>query len=343
MQKEKTPETICFKFESGTTLDDMFEYAEKIRQKFKGHMAEDELNKLVDSFLVGLNNVQTLCDSCKNTITDQEKNKLNNKINFMCRLCSTKYDLCEKCQKEEATSNCPNGFGCAIDEYNYNEKSEDDDQKEIFIHTQDNRNVKTYNIYGQTFYVPPEKKFSVDSSVLLKEFETSKTYPLAAVYFDISPSITISDDMLRDLWLYFRTTEDAALKRYGPPSKSITSIGNLRLYNDYTKIKEIFQKFIDVDSKIEKESTLSLLVEYPNHVFMIRRLCTEEKEKMNMTFLTNMLPLSNKGNNEKSMYSTLLDHFKNKVENDSKKSIKDLQKSGQILFFVILTNSERKI
>lgn len=341
MQKE-TEKTVCFKFESGTKLDDMLEYAEKVRQKFKGHMAEDELNKLIDSFLVGLNNVQTLCDSCKNTITDEEKKKLNNKINFMCRLCSTKYDLCEKCQKEEATSNCPSGFGCAIDEYNYNEKSDSDDQKEIFIHTQDNRNVKTYNTYGQTFYVPPEEKFSIDSSTLIKEFETSRTYPLAAVYFDILPSIPISDDMLRDLWLYFRTTDDAALKRYGPPSKSITSIGNLRLLNCYNKIKEIFKRFIDVDLKIEKESTLSLLVEYPNSVFMIRRLCTEEKNKMNMTFLTNMAPLSNKDNNDGSMYSTLLNNFKQKIEHDSKKSINDLQKSGQILFFVILTNSERK-
>ncbi|ARF09988.1 hypothetical protein Indivirus_7_4 [Indivirus ILV1] len=124
-------EQLTFRFESGTTQDEMLQYLDIMRARLTGKMHEDVLEHFISAYVASIAGATLMCDGCRQEITDAEKVKLNNKFTFSCRLCPLKFDLCQDCQEDEGVANCPDGFGCQS--YITEEGEEDHCNSTIFI------------------------------------------------------------------------------------------------------------------------------------------------------------------------------------------------------------------
>ena len=320
-EEENSTNGVTFRFESGSTQDDMLRYVDTLREKLTGKVPEEQLEYLISSYISSLANVTVMCDGCRKEITDEEKGKLNGKFTFACRVCPMKYDLCYECQKEDDISICPEGFGC-------NESAKE--SSSIFIPKQERESIQTYTAFGQVFRVTDISKFDMDSQSLRKDSEQCSHYMLSVAYI---VEKEVSHELLRDLWLYFRSIDFTCLEKYGKPKTMLTNLGSSKLHNLYKQVKDCFSDFISID--IDENQPLMLRMIYPNgDEFIIRRLYGEERLKLDLVFVTMFLPLSKYvTETEKSSYN--IEAFRESLEKKTFKTIEELNKTGQVIQIVV--------
>jgi hypothetical protein len=122
MNKSQEIKEISFLFESGTSQYEIVKYSELLRAQLTGKVPDEQVEQFVSEFLSNAKNMKCLCDGCQKEITNEEKEELNNKFSFACKMCLLKYDLCTTCQKEGIVV-CPEGFGCESSKYSNMEDS----------------------------------------------------------------------------------------------------------------------------------------------------------------------------------------------------------------------------
>ena len=312
---------ITFRFESGSTQDDMLKYVDTLREKLAGKVPEDQLEYLISSYVSSLDNITVMCDGCRKEITDEEKEKLNGKFTFSCRVCPMKYDLCYECQAEDDISICPEGFGC-------NESAKKSDS--IFIPKQDREPIQTYTAFGQVFRVTDISRFNMDSQSLRKDFEQCSHYMLSVAYITEKE---VPQELLGDLWLYFRSTDQTCLEKYGKPKTMLTNLGSSKLHNLYKQVKECFNNFISIDT--DENQPLMLRMIYPNgDEFIIRRLYGEERLKLDLVFVTMFFPLS-KYVTETNTSDYNIEPFRASLEKQTFKTVEELNETGQVIQIVV--------
>ena len=74
---------------------------------------------------------------------------------------------------------------------------------------------------------------------------------------------------------------------------------------------------------------------YPNgDEFIIRRLHGEEKDKLNLIFVTHFIPISKYvEDGEQTSYN--MEYFKEKLEEQTSKTIEELSEDGQIILIAV--------
>lgn len=338
---EEKLEPLTFRFESGTTQDEMLQYVDIIRARLTGKMPEDVLEHFISDYVASIAGATVMCDGCRKEITDAEKAKLNNKFTFSCRLCPLKFDLCQDCQEDEGTANCPDGFGCQS--YVTDEGQIVEEEKTIFIPKpiESREPFKFYEAFGTAFRISESQMINMDKGFLIRELEQCSFCPTSVLYVTQKQT---SHELLRDLWIYFRSTDMDCLERYGEPSNPLIDLGSWKVYTFYKQLAECFRYFVGVDKDIDSELPLMMRIIYPNgDEFIILRLHGEMKAKLNLPFLTMFLPVSTYENVSQSdkLSSYTVEPFRKQLEETSGKTMEELAGTGQILLIVLgLGNSQ---
>jgi hypothetical protein len=322
---------ITIRFETGTSQDDMIKYADTMRERLTGKVPEDQLENFISEYVSNIVNIVTICDYCKEEISDAEKAKT--KVNFACRLCPLKYDLCTKCQEETCVTSCPDGFGCSDSNDYYAEEipfGSGYALPTVFVPQEDREEIKTYTAFDKTFRVTEGTQLSLERESFIQDYEKSNHYLMSAIYITEKP---VSHELLGDTWLYFRSTSYNSLEKYGKPNTILDSLGSYKVQYFYYQISECFQKFIDFDN--DKNSVLMLRLVYPNgDEFIIKRLYGEEKLKVGFEFVTCFLPLSQYvTDSDQTSYN--IESFRPMLEEKCGKTVEELNEVGQVLLVIV--------
>lgn len=318
MEEEKD---ITLRFESGTSPEELVQFANMIRAKLVGKMPDEQIEALVQSYLANIINVKLVCDCCRKEIEDDDLAKQNNKFSFKCKKCPMQYDMCYECQQDEGTTFCPEGFGC-------NPYGVSGSQDEIFITKVEKEPDNVYSAFGKLYRVTETKNINVGTDQIIKDYDNSVSSLRAVIYIKDK---TVSHEFLRDLWLHFRSTDITSLEKYGAPSTVVDSLGSMEGYELHHILRPIFLDFISLDGKIDENSPLMLRFIYRNgDEFVIRRQHGEELEKFNFKFVTMFLPLSEYlKDGDNTGYN--IEPFREQLESKANKTIEQMSEDGQIL------------
>ncbi len=327
---EKPNDQITFKFESGTTIEEIHAYINNLRESLKGKMTDAAIEELVQSLLTSLggsvNDLHMMCDGCGKEISKEEKAQLNGNTSFACRVCPMKYDLCPACQEEEGTSTCPEGFGCGGMQVA---------EKTVFIPKENREVPQVYSAFGKTFRVTPGNTFTVETQGLIQDLKSCVLKAASAIYIEEKD---FPLEVLRDLWLYFRSINPTSLEKYGPPLTKIDNLGHLKLYTVYREFEPLFLEFITMDDKTDPNSPLFLRMIYPDHSeFIVWRLKTEDQKKHGVKFLTYTLS----GLKDEEKTNMPCEPFREKLKEITGRSLEELVLTGQLITNLIMAESEK--
>jgi hypothetical protein len=204
-----------------------------------------DLNDRMSS--LGYTNIQhtRICDGCEIELPLDYLEGIR-----QCHKCNLKYDLCIECQKilPDFNAACPIRFGC--------------------------KNIDTYTVFGKKNTVKdcitdyPE----VTRNFILENVYKTVLYPLGGIgyYYDESDDESdveshLSWNCIRDLWIYYRSTDPFPLDRYGCPSSPIKKLSSHSLTLFYFKVKDLFEYFVMQDTKIQHvDKALMMCFIYPN-------------------------------------------------------------------------------
>jgi len=322
-------------FETGTTREQMINRMNEV----SNHMAlankwtPKQKEAYLSYLLSKIETATVVCDACKKPINIEP----NKKYNYSCILCSTNFDLCLSCQTDEANYNCPDGFGCAEDEYNYKSK---DNTKRIFVPNVEKEPLESYRVFNKKYYIPNETKLDVDTKKVIDDFNSSDHYDLSMVYFKTKD--TVNFDLFRKLWLYFRSTNEKSIERYGLPTAKINYLDSYKIMQLYDTLEGSFNTFIDIDSEIDPDSILMLRIVYPNgDEFVVKKLDTEDRNKYGgIRFVTFFVPFSQILSRDNNSNSNLNEKLKTRLESTTGMTVDELNKDGQIFSVRIATNGK---
>jgi hypothetical protein len=360
-ENPKDSKNLLFRFESGTTYDQMISYSKKLRESLAGKMSESAIDSLINSYLNGIQNITMMCDCCKEEISEIDKKKVNS-VTFTCNRCSLKYDLCPTCQLEplngiDRFQCCPYGFGhnenavktksaTATYDGNYfipKEFLSDDNKFDVKVSGDNDNNVSlsqdtkripvdTYTIFGKTYEYESGVKFQIDTKEMAKEFAKCKLDRLAgAVYIK---DTNVPWKFLDELWRHFRSVDSKSLLMYGTPPYSVTQLPSLTTYEIYKQMYEFFSAYISCDeSSPTPSSPLAMRIIYPNgDMFIVMRLYGEQKEKIGYPFISCHFnwPKDETSND----YYYYLNQCGEKLEKSLGSPIEKLSEKGQVLLIV---------
>ncbi len=63
-----------------------------------------------DSPDVSCNSINRICDGCKCILPFRQRG-----LDFRCKNCRVRFDLCGPCQQDHSLTHCPDGWGCECD------------------------------------------------------------------------------------------------------------------------------------------------------------------------------------------------------------------------------------
>lgn len=314
-----------FKFEAGTSREETLEYLEDIKPQLLEKISIDGFNELKEEYE---KNFRIICDNCQTVL------KKNN--TFTCRFCTVKYDLCIDCCYFIATTQCPEGYGCnkteSLEKADKSEKA-----NEIFLVKKKRDALQSYEVFGNTFYVPPIKVIDMEMSKFVNDIKAcTHAVRYATLINQGNNQKYISPDFLRDMWLYFRSTDEDCLERFGFPLTSITDLGDSNIIGIYKKFKMHFKQFI---SLYNNDAPLLLRMIYPNgNEFVIRKLyCDEQREVCeklkckNFPFVTKFFDMSSYNTDKRRL------DIKEHMELEMARKLEEMSEEGQVLLIVIST------
>lgn len=250
----------------------------------------------------------TTCDFCRNDILEDEKSRCKSRCNFKCRDgdCGKSFDLCLLCQEDSPfyMSECPAGFGCNLNEYKYSPKhsgkeSDDEENDPLFLELAQKPKGEQYEFSGKTINVVGEKRpcDKTDMTYLLEFLQSTGLLMQGGLFY--RDGNQLSHNCFADLWLYFRSSDQKCIDKYGIPhaSGSITiyNLHSWKLYEFFKALRPLFQQFIELEDEGRfAGKPLGMVFIYPNgDEFYIRRLYGKEQESKKPTiFLTQFLSWS---------------------------------------------------
>ncbi|HMP28311.1 MAG TPA: hypothetical protein PKD85_01850 [Saprospiraceae bacterium] len=257
---------IKFSFEAGSDRKDIIEYTNRLKEKMRGKVPDEDIDSLVESILSS--KLVTKCDACDLRIPEHEK-LLN--YTFKCSNCKLKYDLCFKCNVQgHSTNYCPPTFGC--------QRLIDDVQTtKIFIPKHIENPLEMYNTELSTLLADRE-----EGAMLNKIFDCSR-FPISLLHFKKGK---IPPRLFEDLWKTFRYTSEG-LRKYGEPEYERPYVPNYQVNCIYQQLAPSFDLFINMKNPNGNSYPKFLKILYPNEdAFFIKAPCYEEE------FLTFFIPLS---------------------------------------------------
>lgn len=363
---------ILFRFESGTTYDQMISYSNKLRESLSGKMSESAIDSLINSYLNGIQNITMMCDCCKEEISEIDKKKVNS-VTFTCNRCSLKFDLCPSCQLDplnglDRFQCCPYGFGhneykvqktpatatanatviaeqkktydgnifipneFLSNDNKFDEKVSGDNDNNAL--TQDTKRipVDTYTIFGKTYEYDSGVRFQIDVKEMAKEFEKCNVCKTAGAVYIQDTNVPWK--FLDELWRHFRSVDSKSLLMYGSPPYSVTQLPSLTIYEVYKQMSEFFHGFISWDES--SPTPLVMRIIYPNgDSFIVMRLYGEQKEKIGYPFISFHFDWPEDATS--NHYNYYLNECKDHIEKALDSSIEKLSEKGQVLLIVFDT------
>lgn len=316
---------ISFKFETGSTYEDMVKYADTIRMKLKlANYSEDVIEGIVKDYLSSISpeNITVLCDSCSQEIKNFE---LERKI-YTCEKCPMKFDLCSNCHNSSNNINiCPKNFGCNKDI---------DSNPGIFVVKDRKEEEDSYTIFGKAYNSVKSKTINVKKEYLLSDIINIEDFSPFLFYI---MDKHISHLFFADMWLHFRTTNTKCILKYGQPKSQLFEIDH-KLKEIYDNLKVQFKMFLEVTNLINPDSSLMMRIIYQNKdQFIIRRVGTKEREEnVDYPFVTHFVKGVESEPTEKTddLYEYVNKTTKLNME------IEDMKKFGQLFMVVFSTNDK---
>jgi hypothetical protein len=226
-----------------------------------------------------------------------------------------KYDLCEHCQRYDLVSQikCPSGFGCNNDFKNI-----------IPRQTQDP--FKTYNAFGDNIITTTEE-FKMNSKFFVEELKKCQTFPLGLIFIQ---DMNVSDRLLHDIWIHFRSVDTYSLEKYGPPKFPLPELPNYSIYQVFNQMTQAFQEFVSHDSGDINHLMLQMI--YPNgDIFAITKV---DPKQYVTPFLTMFFPTSQYIQpGEQTDYQ--IESFREMFEKKCGQTIEKMSETGKILLIKI--------
>lgn len=226
--------------------------------------------------------INRCCDVCQITIPTDYIEGIRE-----CEKCFLKFDVCKSCQEyeNEYQTVCPPNFGCTL-------KRRALCSNEASDSTNEAQSNDTYSLGGEQFSSGAKNVENKEDVLpqLVKDICETRYYMIGGLQTD---EAHLDWQCLADLWLYFRSTEDSVLEKYGPPSTPVVALRSPLAMSLFRKLLPMFRDFLALDTEEMANQPLMMTFVYPNgDEFLIKRLYGEEKEKQKMSFVIAFIGLS---------------------------------------------------